>query len=261
MTPYIGICDFPSGEQARKSASLFDELCPPTMADWKLMIGVMMSFKTMIGIESRWASVWPKKEDVANIFVEHPRSFNTLHYADYAGLTNLTDLNSAARWGGTNLHALQLDMVWPSEKLVKAFRDANPGVQVVLQVNTNALSMMDDKPQLVVQKLKQYGNSVDCALLDKSHGKGIGLDAAGLLPFARSIIEKVPDMGLSVAGGLGPGTTHLAEPILEFFPYTGIDAQGRLRSGWNSMNPIEWDRADQFLVEAVAMYSRLLKRQ
>lgn len=255
MFSYIGICDFPSGEQATKSASLFDRLCPPTMSDWKLMVGVMMSFKTMTGLPSKWASAWPKKEDVASIFGEHPRAFNTLHYADYDSVSLLSDWFEAVDWGGKNLHALQLDMVWPDPYMVRLFRQARPETQVVLQVNANALGQMNDQPTLVIQQLARYGESVDYALLDKSHGRGVGMDAEGLLPFLMAIAENLPSMGLAVAGGLGPETMHLVGPIVQEFPTVSIDAQGRLRPNGNAMDPIDWDMADKYLTEAVRIFS------
>lgn len=255
MFPYIGICDVPTGEQAEKSAKFFEKLCPPTMSDWKLMIGVMMSFKTMTGVQSKWASVWPKKEEVASIFVEHPRAFNTLHYADYDDNTYLEHLLEAVRWGGRNLHALQLDMVWPGSGMIGLLRETYPDLKIILQINAKALAQMDDKPTLVIKQLARYGRSVDYVLLDKSHGKGVGMDAEGLLPFAMAIAENLPDIGLAVAGGLGPDTMHLVGPIVQEFPSVSIDAQGKLRPSGNAMDPIDWDMANKYLVEAVRMFS------
>ncbi len=255
MFPYIGICDVPTGEQALKSASLFDRLCPPKMSERKLMIGVMMSFKTMTGAESKWASVWPQKEEVGSIFVEHSRAFNTLHYADYDDTTYLEHLLDAVHWGGKNLHALQLDMVWPRSGMIRLLRELHPELKIVLQVNANALAQMDDKPTLVTQQLARYGESVDYALLDKSHGKGLGMDAEGLLPFAMAIAENLPNMGIAVAGGLGPDTMDLVLPIVREFPRVSIDAQGRLRPSGNAMDPIDWNMADRYLERAVEVFS------
>jgi len=255
MFSYIGICDVPSGEQALKSASLFNKLCPPTMSEWKLMIGVMMSFKTMMGIQSKWSSVWPKNNQVASIFVEHPRVFNTLHYADYDDVSVLKNLLNARNYGGSNLHAIQLDMVWPEPRMLGLFREKHPEIKIVLQINSNAMSQMEDKPTLVTQRLARYGQSVDYALLDKSHGKGVGMDAEGLLPFAMAIAENLPGIGLAVAGGLGPETMHLVGPIVQEFPTVSIDAQGRLRPSGNAMDPIDWDMANKYLVEAVKVFS------
>lgn len=255
MFQYIGICDVPSAEKAKRALDFFSRLCLASASDRKLMIGVMMSRKTITGIQSKWASVWPKKEEVASIFVDHPRAFNTLHYADYDDNTYFEHLLEAVRWGGKNLHALQLDMVWPRFGMIRLLREIHPDLKIVLQVNANALAQMDDKPIIVVQQLARYGDSVDYVLLDKSHGKGLGMDAEGLLPFAMAIAEDLPNMGIAVAGGLGPETMDLVIPIVREFPNVSIDAQGRLRPSGNAMDPIDWNMADKYLVEAVRVFS------
>jgi hypothetical protein len=255
MFSYIGICDFPSGEQSTKSVSLFEKLTTSTrMSDWKLMVGVMMSFKTMTGVTSRWAPVWPKKQTVQSIFKDHPRAFNTLHYADYDGVTVLDNLLEASNHGGCHLHAMQLDMIWPEPSLIEDFRAVRPNIQVVLQLNKNALALMDDDPQRVVEKLGGYNESVDYALLDKSHGKGLGMDAGALLPFIRAIAEHLPHIGLAVAGGLGPNTMHLVEPVVDEFPDVSIDAQGKLRPSGNAMDPIDWTMADSYLAKTIETF-------
>lgn len=255
MFSYIGICDVPSGERARRTLNFFDRLCLTNMSERKLMVGVMMSWKTMTGVASKWASVWPKKEEVASIFVEHPRAFNTLHYADYDDNTYLEHLLDAVRYGGKNLHALQLDMVWPRSGLIRLLRGMHPNLKIVLQINAKALEQVDNKPTLVIQQLARYGESVDYALLDKSHGKGLGMDAEGLLPFVMAIAENLPNMGIAIAGGLGPNTMDLVLPIVREFPNVSIDAQGKLRASGNAMDPIDWNMADRYLERAVEIFS------
>ncbi len=225
------------------------------MSEWKLMVGVMISFKTMTGVASRWASVWPKREELAEIFVEHPRAFNTLHYADYDNNSLLFHWLNAIDWGGKHLHAIQLDMIWPDPYMVRKLREARPETKVVLQVNANALSEIEDKPTFLIQELARYGDSVDYVLLDKSHGKGLGMDAEGLLPFAMAITENLPNMGIAVAGGLGPTTMDLVLPIVREFPKVSIDAQGRLRPSGNAMDPIDWAMADEYLIRAFEVFS------
>lgn len=256
---YIGICDFPSGEQSLESAQFFDSICDsPRMIGCKLMIGVMMSFKTMTGKPSKWTNIFPKKEDVASIFVDHHRAFNTLHYADYDSNTSVAHLVEAVEWGGPQLHAIQLDMIWPPDVIVKGLKRRFPKLKVVLQINTKALGIVEGNPDLLVEWLKRYGGAVDYALLDKSHGKGIGMEAEVLLPFLRAIADQLPEMGLVGAGGLGPYTMNLAEPLIkEFGTKISLDMQGQLRPSGNAAeDPICWRRADKALVKAVEMYEQ-----
>src|SRR3989344_1182818 len=198
---YIGICDFPNKEQSLKSAQLFQHLCETYgVMDRKLMIGVMMSFKTMTGEQSKWTDIFPKKENVADIFIDHPAAFNTLHFADYDCRTSTVHLVEAAEWGGPNLHAIQLDMIWPPNVIVKGFRRKFPNIQVVLQINAHALREVEDRPEVLVEWLKRYEGILDYVLLDKSHGRGVGMNTEVLLPFALAIAEYLPWLGISGAG-------------------------------------------------------------
>lgn len=260
MFSYIGICDFMNGEQSLRSANLFQTLCITRgLTHYKIMVGTMMSLKTMTGQPSKWSAAWAKNEDVAQIFIDHPSVFNTLHYADYDCNTSTSHLIEAAEWGGPNLHALQLDMVWPPDVIIKGLKRRFPHLKIILQVNANAMALMQDSPVQVAQQLQKYGKCVDYALLDKSHGRGVGMDAKVLLEFARVICEQLPDMRLAVAGGLGPKTMNLAEPIVKEFPNVSIDAQGKLRPSGNALDPIDWMMADEYLERAVRLmaYKRL----
>jgi hypothetical protein len=251
---YIGVCDFPNREQSLKSAQLFQRLCGEyKVENRKLMVGVMMSFKTLTGVPSKWTDIFPKKEDVAGIFVDHPFVFNTLHFADYDFKTSTAHLIEAAEWAGPLCHAIQLDMIWPPSVIVKNFRKKFPNMQVVLQVNTHALQEVQNNPKSLVHWLKGYEGVVDYALLDKSHGRGVGMDTEVLLPFALAIAEHLPWLGVVGAGGLGPGTVKLIEPIKRVIPTVSWDAQGRLRPSGSAEYPIDPLMVDQYLFESIEL--------
>lgn len=61
-------------------------------------------------------------------------------------------------------------------------------------------------------------------------------------------------MALAVAGGLGPDTMELINPIAESFPDISIDAQGKLRPSGNALDPIDWNLAEKYLSRSVAMF-------
>lgn len=251
---YVGICDFPNMEQSLKSANFFQGLCEEYgVQNRKLMIGVMMSFKTLTGAPSKWTDIFPKKERIARIFVDHPAAFNTLHYADYDCNTSPWHLTEAAEWAGPLCQAIQLDMIWPPDVIVKGFRRNFPNMQVVLQINTNALQEVEDKPDVLVEQLKRYEGILDYILLDKSHGRGVGMNAEVLLPFALAVAEHLPWLGIAGAGGLGPGTVKLITPLKKAIPTISWDAQGKLRPSGNAADPIEWPRAHQYLTESVQL--------
>jgi 3-keto-L-gulonate-6-phosphate decarboxylase len=100
---------------------------------------------------------------------------------------------------------------------------------IILQVGVFAFKDADSDPQKVVDRLREYGDSIDYALLDTSMGKGKGLDSELLLTQLRLISAELPALGLAVAGGLGPDTMELLKPIAAEFPAIAIDAQGSLK--------------------------------
>ena len=254
-TPYIGVTDFETGDQAREIANLYQQIHSNYLNTdhRKLMVGVMMSYKTLHNIPSKWSNVWVKKEDVSYVFVLHPYVYNTLHYADYDGHTTLNDLKRVVGYGGPTMHSLQLDMIWPNVKLVTEFRNLYPNIEVILQVGSNALLQIEDNPQKFVMRLLEYSDTLDYVLLDKSMGQGKSMDANILYPFVNAIVSRGLNIGVAVAGGIGPHTLHLVLPLAVDFPFISIDTQGQQRNSGNSMDPINWARVREFIPKALKM--------
>ncbi|MFA6158043.1 MAG: hypothetical protein WC763_00240 [Candidatus Paceibacterota bacterium] len=245
--PYVGITDFTKFEQVEHMLRVFKAHIHPTSTR-KLHVGVMMSYKTLHGLETKWSKAFPPKETVASIFASG-ETYNCLHYADYDKDPDFDrSLDQAVSYGGFNLNAVQLDMVWPEPDGIAY---AVPGhIEVILQVGKNAIEQADNSPDTVVTMLGNYEGLIDRVLLDKSMGRGLGMDAIGLLPFARAIRKRFPTLGLVAAGGLGPDTMHLVEPLVREFPDLSIDAQGRLRPSGNALDPIDWEMAGSYLCKA-----------
>lgn len=253
LRPYIGITDFTDFEQVKAMQEVFlkhrkrDE---PHM----LHVGVMTSFKTFHFLQSKWTNAFPPKEKFAEIF-SSDQVYNCLHYADYAEVPMdlAFTLERALKLCGDNLHALQLDMPWPDPLQVQeGIRDSGKKIEVILQLSSKAMEMAGTRSVDVVKKLVMYDGVIDRVLLDMSGGRGIPMDADRLILLARVIRAVFPDMGLVIAGGFGPGTVaRLAWKFLSEFPDASLDAQGKLRPSGNALDPIDWNMAAQYLVEAL----------
>ena len=252
--PYIGITDF----MLRSEVEAMMKVMRSCGSPYPLAVGVMMSRKTLLGLPTKWATAFPANDRIATIFVDDDDAMNVLHYADYDAASSDEDLRRAALLGGPLLDAIQFDMIWPNETDLLSLKWRNPHLGFVLQVGANAMAAEGDEPARVARRLERYREKglVDYVLLDKSMGRGLGMDATVLLPFVRRIKDALPDVGIVVAGGLGPETTHLVEPILREFPDVSIDAQGQLRRSGDARDPIEWDRAAHYLLCANALYAR-----
>lgn len=255
MNPYIGITDFTDFGQVREMFQVFSTH-KPQGSNRVLHIGVMMSYKTLHGIPSKWQNAFPPKEQIASIF-SSDEVYNCLHYADYDNNPELwKSLATAIFCGGIGIHAIQLDMIWPDpEEIAHGVQTSRKQIEVILQIGKNALDEVGNDPRRVVERLSDYEGVIHRVLLDKSMGRGLGMDADSLIPYARAIKDNFPMLGIGVAGGLGPETIQLVEPLITAFPDLSIDAQGRLRPSGNALDPIDWSMAKNYLVKAQQLFS------
>jgi hypothetical protein len=253
LDPYIGITDFTSFDQVERMLKVFREHEQYATSQRVLHVGVMMSFKTLNGVETKWSKAFPPKETVSNIFQPGDLDlYRCLHYADYSHETKFTDLAHALEYAGPFVDAIQLDMPWPEPGMVASGVHASrKQIEVILQVGKNAIEDVNNDPAEVVHRLEDYDGVIHRVLLDKSMGRGLGMDAIGLIPFAQAIKNRFPHLGLVVAGGLGPDTMELVEPLAKEFPDLSIDAQGKLRPSGSALDPIDWDMAGLYLVKAL----------
>lgn len=251
--PYIGITDFMTFEQVAKMLAVFNAHRPQG-SQRLLHVGVMMSYKTLHDIETKWSKAFPAKEAIADIFGSDD-VYNCLHYADYDHNKDLGNtLARAISYGGIGINAMQLDMPWPDPgQIAHGVHTSRKNIEVILQVGKNAIEEANDDPREVVRRLEDYDGVIHRVLLDKSMGRGLGMDAAALLPFARAIKERFPSLGLVAAGGLGPQSIDLVEPLVAEFPDISIDAQGKLRPSGNALDPIDWDMAGEYLIKALGL--------
>jgi len=250
--PYIGITDFTTFAQVERMLTVFKANVRQGQRR-RLHVGVMMSRKTLHGLETKWSTAFPPKEAIAGIFGSD-ETMNCLHYADYSAVDVYQSLTKAISFGGDGINALQLDMIWPNpEHVADAVRSSGKKLEVVLQVGKDALEQADNDPEKIVAKIQEYVGVAHYVLLDKSMGKGLGMDAAGLIPFARAIKNAFPTLGIVAAGGLGPESIGLVEPLVKEFPDVSIDAQSKLRQSGSALDPIDWDRAEIYLIKALGL--------
>lgn len=249
--PFISITDFMTRRQVICMLEVFENLgLHRTPRPRRLGVGVMTSHKVLNGLPTKWSQAFPKPEDISKIFLDNPYLFNVVHYADFEPTVFEVNLNRIVRLGGENLEAIQLDMTWPDPKVVSRFHQRHSRIKMVLQVGTHALEEVDNDPQKMAERLLEYGDSIHYVLLDKSMGRGMPLSSSVLFPFCYTVKDCFPEVGLVVAGGLGPETMILAQPLADAFEDLSIDAQGRLRPSHSALDPIDWDIAAEYLSAA-----------
>jgi hypothetical protein len=235
MRPYIGITDFTDNMELQTMQKVFDNYKSKNFLH-QLHVGVMMSHKTLYDMPTQWSEVFPEKTKIREIFCEKFAAdvLYCLHYADSRKRENLwQSLRDAISWGGVYMHALQLDLVWPDRhQIYAAITDScsQNQLQIILQIGKQSFAEIDNNPMQLIKKLTKYAydDTVHRVLLDKSMGRGVGMDAQALLPFVKAIKADLPQIGIGIAGGLGPETYALAEPILKLYDDISVDAQGHL---------------------------------
>ncbi len=221
-----------------------------------LAVGVMTGRKVLTGLPSEWSLVWPEPKDIAGIFLNHPDIFNVLHYVDYTNTHVLVNLNRARQVGGRYMDAIQLDMCWPDPTSLFTFKRISGDIKVILQVGRKAFDEVGNDPARLATRLTQYIDSVGYILLDRSMGKGLPMDAEDLVRFIRTIKALAPMFEIVVAGGLGPYTMDLVEPLVELYPDISIDAQGQLCYDGDARRSLSEPRVLRYLEKAVAMFRK-----
>lgn len=244
-TPYIGATDFVTREQVERAKTAI------TVPNRRLHVGVMTSWKVLNGQPSKWADAWLKPHQIQELF-QDDGSYNVIHYADYGhneverAPTTVIDLVKAWDMCGAYVHAMQLDMVWPSVSLIQEFLFARPSAQIILQISSTAIE--DAGEDWWVSYAQFYDHVVDYVLLDTGMGRGIPFDPRSALGRVNDLITAgyKPEQ-IAVAGGLGPDSYTNLTRLLEVHPTLSCDAQGKLRPSGSALDPLDIELTERYI--------------
>ena len=221
--PYIGVTGFMSNAEVSAALTLV-----PHDSVRRLMVGILMSYQTLSNDRNELPNRYPKKEEITDIFVDHPQALNLIHYRTDHPETLLEQLIYITELAGPHLDGFQLNIAWPPIPQLKAYREAYPDTFLVLQISSNALARTKSTEQFEAL-VCSYSGAIDAILIDSSDGKGEPFDAMQCVEYLHAAHACRP-FGLGVAGGLGPNTLHLLDLLIEGFPELSIDAEGQLRT-------------------------------
>lgn len=262
MKPYIGVTGFTKLVEVAAALSIF-----PENSERKLMVGVLATWKSLrdIPMKPRWAKQTPDPKLICDLFRSDKQVLNLVHYSTQEGQENsmVNDMIKIHEFVGhqnPNFHGFQLNLAWPDVDLFdsqylsdyqkNAFRPCRDWL--VLQIGQKAVEMAGGTPRGVADKLYHYVGTVDGILLDPSGGLGKPFDTERAREFLSEIAERGWNLGLGVAGGLGPDSLDLVEPLVSEFPDLSIDAQGRLRNAENDLDP---ESVKTYLTKALQMFA------
>ena len=221
--PYVGVTGFMSRAEVTEALTMV-----PEGSARRLMVGVLMSSKTLAGQMNKWPGRYPKKEAVADIFIDDPRALNLIHYNTDNPNNLCAELRQIVELAGPHLDGFQLNVKWPSPSQIQLFREAFPDMYLLLQIGAGAMAETTSI-EAFEEALGWYIPEIDAILIDPSGGKGEPFDAAKGMEYLRAARNHVT-LELGIAGGLGPYTLHLLDPIVREFRHLSIDAEGQLRT-------------------------------
>jgi hypothetical protein len=226
---YIGVTGVTTPKEAEETLLGF----PPRISR-KLMIGVLVSRESMRGepVGSRWEKQFPPMEGIDKLFLDDPKLLNLFHYSNRQPQASsmLADMLKLHDIGGPNLHGTQLNIPWPQINQLDDYRRAvGYDSRIVLQIGKESMVQAGHSFDRAVEMLSHYIGLIDDILFDMSGGTGHAIYATHALEFLRLVSDQRWDLGFSVAGGLGPNSTHLVTGVHNEFTHLSIDAQHNLR--------------------------------
>lgn len=249
--PYIGVTGF-----TRQSEIKFALESIPHNGTHRLMVGVLMSSKTLRGEQNKWPNRYPRKEDVAGIFVDDPRALNLVHYSTDNPTTLVNQLQEIEALAGEAFDGFQLNVPWPLVEDIRKYRESSPDTFIVLQIGSHALNSLLEDVIASTAKLVAYRDLIDAILIDPSGGKGEPINIEYATAILRLVSEPsiIGGLGIGIAGGLGPDTLFDLDSIVREFPTISIDAEGRLRDAFNE-DRINLDRVRIYLEDGLIILS------
>jgi hypothetical protein len=248
---YIGITGFMASSEV---LSVLDEV--PEVSNRCIMVGVLASQKTVFqNLQNKWPNRYPNINEIAAIFSDHPLCLNLVHYNTKEPETLLKQMIGVTDFAGPNLHGFQLNVKWPSPKILEKYRRQHAQMKIVLQVGGGAFEAVQNSAKVLAKKVaNEYVGLVDYILLDPSGGFGQPFDTKSAREYLEALREKDVErfLGLGVAGGLSPTTFDLVEPLVGDYPNLSIDAEGRLR---DENDILDKDLAKEYVARALHMFA------
>lgn len=220
--PYCGVTGFMDPDEVRSACAVARET-----GDRPLMVGVLVSAKTLRGKTNRWPLRYPTVERIADIFpAGGSNTLNLIHYCDstppsWDVIAELREI------GGPCLHGFQFNGAWPEHQTIGKLVDG-------------FLSLCGEYPRIVLQvrpgfdkRYNAFPFGVSDVLLDGSGGRGTPLDVPWIDSESTWFRENLPCYKVGIAGGLdadmlaATGRDGVIGRLIRAGAST--DAEGRLR--------------------------------
>ena len=226
----------------------------PEDSDRLVMIGVLVSSKTIRGEANKWPMRYPVPDALCRIFpsYEYQNLLNLLHFNTKEPEKLFEQMCVAQELAGPYCHGFQLNIAWPHKNTLKRYLRFAAAYEkkIVLQCGGKALDLCGRSPAKIAERVREYEGLVEYVLIDPSGGLGQEFD----LTFAANCfreLQKVESIGFGIAGGLHADNLDRLRPLLREFPDFSIDAEGRLRDADDNL---DIDKARAYLKAADVLF-------
>jgi hypothetical protein len=194
--PYIGVTGFMSRAEVDAVLEVV-----PSDADRLLMVGVLVSSKTMLSTPNKWPNRYPSADKIAGIFSDHPLALNLAHFNTKDPNELFDQMMEVTELGGENFHGFQLNIKWPDPHTLWRYKQKYPEKIIVLQCGETALESVCFDPIVLASVAGNYKDTCEYLLVDPSGGLGKPLNSLKSLAYLHHLNLKVSGMGFGIAGG------------------------------------------------------------
>ncbi len=230
-TPYIGITGAATREEVSCLCSEFHDAGYTLGSAHIPMLGLLVSHKTLNGAYTNNLR-YPNFSYLNGLLAEANCVMPMIHYNSKEMNTLSEQVSKIFENSYDNFlcRALQLNIAWPDISQAKKIKNKFPEMQIALQISEKAMAGRSAKE--IANKVRQYGATIDYALLDPSGGRGIPFSIEESLGIYMEISEKTPMVTVGFAGGFtGENAAERLATLIEAAEtnWLCIDAEGGLR--------------------------------
>lgn len=279
--PYIGVTGITCASDGARVIEHWRAAWGSREPSHDLMLGVLVSSKTLCNQPNKYPRRYPLVEEVARIFVHNePGVVNLVHVCtdsepsevDGKRIPLFVDVVRGMAAGGPLCHGFQVNTARPSWEALAEVRAGmrREGLRGVLQARPRWLEARLDgyaRPGGHMSTLLPF-LGVDL-LIDGSGGEGrpvklddaldlVGrtlrqLDGYGVRHDGAAGPSGAPSMRIGIAGGLCAETLPGLAPLFQRHPHLSIDAEGRLRDDADGGGNLDLAKVGAYLRAAVAL--------
>jgi phosphoribosylanthranilate isomerase len=257
--PYAGVTGFMDLKEVVICSNAFCEaakkLGPQVERDLKMMVGILVSPKTLAGGTNKWPNRYPQIDDISRIAaLRQDNLLYTIHYNTDNPATIADQIENVLSIAPDLIDAIQLNIRWVSPVQLQRVKRSHPDLRIILQVGAGALEDVKEPGEIFLgEALQAYARSIDDFLVDPSGGKGEPLDVWHA--FACIADDEIPaGIQPNIAGGFAADNVHKARGLMRRLKRpVGLDAEGRLRTPMHMGDAMDLNEATRYLGEAVAL--------